>query len=142
MNPIDVVRTRYYNQPFKDGKGMKYPSGISAATTIFHSEGPQAFYKGFLTHFLRIGPHFCLTFVFLGILRRSTADYYSWLDLKDAFEVLDTNSDGFLTRHDVKILIKKVVHESHDDAVWSHFVVKIYLTLSLLFIPSPPYLTS
>jgi solute carrier family 25 protein 34/35 len=30
----------------------------------------MAFYKGFSTHFMRIGPHFTLTFVFLGMLKR------------------------------------------------------------------------
>jgi solute carrier family 25 protein 34/35 len=59
MNPIDVVRTRYYNQPYTNGKGALYCSGYDAIQKIWSIEGPQAFYKGFVTHFLRIGPHFC-----------------------------------------------------------------------------------
>ncbi|KAI8836795.1 mitochondrial carrier domain-containing protein [Chytriomyces cf. hyalinus JEL632] len=59
MNPIDVVRTRYYNQPYVNGKGTLYSSGTDAIKHIVQHEGPSAFYKGFTTHFLRIGPHFC-----------------------------------------------------------------------------------
>ncbi|KAI8907819.1 mitochondrial carrier domain-containing protein [Gorgonomyces haynaldii] len=61
MNPIDVVRTRFYNQPYLNGKGQLYTSGIDAISKIVKHEGLTAFYKGFLTHFLRIGPHFCCT---------------------------------------------------------------------------------
>ena len=59
MNPIDVVRTRYYNQNYVNGKGTIYSSGADAVQKIVKTEGPMAFYKGFLPHFLRIGPHFC-----------------------------------------------------------------------------------
>jgi solute carrier family 25 protein 34/35 len=61
MNPIDVIRTRFYNQPYKNGKGELYSSGADAIKKIFRNEGPKAFYKGITTHFLRIGPHFCRT---------------------------------------------------------------------------------
>ena len=102
MNPVDVLRTRYYNQPYKNGKGVMYSSGIQAATTILKNEGPLAFYRGFLTHFLRIGPHFCLTFVFLGILRRNLAQYYNYLDLKDTFSYFDKDLDGKLNPAEIK----------------------------------------
>ncbi|KAI8924735.1 mitochondrial carrier domain-containing protein, partial [Entophlyctis helioformis] len=59
MNPIDVVRTRYYNQPYVNGKGELYSSGVDAVKKIVKYEGASAFYKGFWSHFLRIGPHFC-----------------------------------------------------------------------------------
>jgi hypothetical protein len=59
MNPIDVTRTRYYNQPYVNGKGELYSSGLDAVKKIWTGEGPTAFYKGLITHFLRIGPHFC-----------------------------------------------------------------------------------
>ncbi|KAH6566530.1 hypothetical protein BASA60_009464 [Batrachochytrium salamandrivorans] len=58
MNPIDVVRTRFYNQPYVNGKGELYSSGLDAVRKIAHNEGFRAFYKGFFTHFLRIGPPF------------------------------------------------------------------------------------
>ncbi|KAJ3336601.1 hypothetical protein HDU93_002524 [Gonapodya sp. JEL0774] len=76
MNPVDVVRTRFYNQTYVNGVGTMYSSVWASFATILAKEGPSAFYKGLLTHFLRIGPHFCLTFVFLGALRRSLADFH------------------------------------------------------------------
>ena len=69
MNPVDVTRTRFYNQTYENGIGTMYTSGVDAFKKIMKNEGPTAFYRGFISHFLRIGPHFCLTFVFLGILR-------------------------------------------------------------------------
>jgi solute carrier family 25 protein 34/35 len=133
MNPIDVVRTRYYNQPYQNGKGMIYASGTDAVSLlplvnlcansiltefdfglkiarIMKTEGVTAFYKGFVTHFLRIGPHFCckertrplvtnllidtitVTFVFLGVFRRQLADTYSFFDLKDSFRSFDSSN--------------------------------------------------
>lgn len=59
MNPLDVIRTRFYNQPYVNGKGELYSTGLDAVQKIYKYEGPKAFYKGFFTHFLRIGPHFC-----------------------------------------------------------------------------------
>ncbi|KAI8900457.1 mitochondrial carrier domain-containing protein [Globomyces pollinis-pini] len=65
MNPIDVVRTRYYNQTYENGKGTLYSSGVDAVKKIVKNEGPGAFYKGFFPHFLRIGPHFCCKILFI-----------------------------------------------------------------------------
>ncbi len=59
MNPIDVVRTRYYNQKYENGKGTLYKTGFDAFKTIVRNEGPRALYKGLTSHFMRIGPHFC-----------------------------------------------------------------------------------
>ena len=59
MNPIDVTRTRYYNQPYVNGKGQNYTSGADVIVKMLKNEGPSALYKGLTTHFLRIGPHFC-----------------------------------------------------------------------------------
>lgn len=112
MNPIDVVRTRFFNQPYVNGKGQIYSSGLSAVQTIFKKEGPSAFYKGFTTHFLRIGPHFCLTFVFLGMLRRNTADLYTYLDHRDTFKKYDTDNNGKLDRQEVKDLLSVFVSSS------------------------------
>ncbi|KXS17678.1 mitochondrial carrier [Gonapodya prolifera JEL478] len=76
MNPVDVVRTRFYNQNYVNGVGTMYTSVWRAFATILSREGPSAFYKGLLTHFLRIGPHFCLTFVFLGSFRRALTEWH------------------------------------------------------------------
>ncbi len=122
MNPIDVVRTRYYNQPYRNGVGELYQSGFDAIMKINKLEGPKAFYKGFTTHFLRIGPHFCcnysvnlVTFVFLGILRRNTAEVYSYLDRKESFQQFDENHDGKLDEQEVKGVIKKVLKEKANE---------------------------
>ena len=73
INPIDVVRTRVYNQPFdaRTGGGSVYGSLGGAIARIWAEEGPSAFAKGFSSHYLRVGPHVILTFVFLGQLRRT-----------------------------------------------------------------------
>ncbi|RIA88702.1 mitochondrial carrier domain-containing protein [Glomus cerebriforme] len=67
MNPLDVVRTRLYNtsSSIKDRQPIFY-----TIKTIVKNEGWRSLYKGFGTHFMRIGPHFCLTFVFLEQLKR------------------------------------------------------------------------
>ena len=62
VNPTDVVRTRLFNAP----EGW-YKSGFDAARQLVQTEGPTAFYKGALTHYLRLGPHMVLVF---GILEQ------------------------------------------------------------------------
>ncbi|PKK72297.1 mitochondrial carrier [Rhizophagus irregularis] len=65
MNPLDVVRTRLYNT-----SSINRQSIFRTIKTIVENEGLKSLYKGFGTHFMRIGPHFCLTFVFLEQLKR------------------------------------------------------------------------
>lgn len=108
MNPIDVCRTRFYNQAYVNGKGVIYSSGFDAFNKIARNEGFNAFYKGFLTHFLRIGPHFCLTFVFLGVLRRNLKSLYSHLDQRESFLSFDLDGDGKLCRQEVRQILEKV----------------------------------
>ncbi|KAL1495399.1 hypothetical protein AB1Y20_016767 [Prymnesium parvum] len=67
VNPVDVVRTRVYNQP-RDGSW--YTSGLDAARQLVRKEGWSAFYKGAFTHYLRLGPHMVLVF---GILEQLKA---------------------------------------------------------------------
>lgn len=55
MNPVDVARTRLYNQP-KDSQ--QYKSGIDVMVQLLRNEGASAFMKGFLPSFARLGPHF------------------------------------------------------------------------------------
>lgn len=61
-NPVDVTRTRLYNAP-----PGRYSGGMDAAMALVRTEGPLAFYKGSITHFLRLGPHMVLVF---GILEQ------------------------------------------------------------------------
>jgi hypothetical protein len=122
MNPLDVVRTRYYNQPYIAGNGKIYSSGIDAFKTIFRTyfifitgtEGLTAFYKGFLTHFLRIGPHFCLTFVFIGMLKRNLQHFYNRLDLRDSFNNLHKDKNGYLSVPELKSVLESLF-KSLDD---------------------------
>ncbi|KNC98752.1 uncharacterized protein SPPG_05734 [Spizellomyces punctatus DAOM BR117] len=109
MNPIDVTRTRYYNQPYQNGKGVIYANGLDAIKKIAKNEGLTAFYKGFTTHFLRIGPHFCLTFVFLGILRRGITDFYGYLDMRDSFSAFDKDGNGVLDPSELREALHSIV---------------------------------
>ena len=64
VNPVDVLRTRLYNQPFgTGGVGLRYSGGIDAAAKLLRAEGPFAFYKGAGAHFARLGPHMLFVFV-------------------------------------------------------------------------------
>lgn len=92
-NPIDVVRTRYYNQPYKDGVGVLYGNGIDAFGKVLKHEGWRGLYKGVVTHWLRLGPHFTLTFLLYVIFHsyRTT----SWTMKCDAHHV---NSAGMMKR--------------------------------------------
>lgn len=134
MNPIDVVRTRYYNQPSNDGGMIPNSTGMTLFSSILRSEGPLAFYKGFSSHFLRIGPHFCctinltqVTFVFLGLIRRQIESTYKRLDSRDLYEQFDSNNDGFLGQDKVRMILQNMSNdplEDHDliclyaDRIW------------------------
>src|SRR5690554_1912757 len=59
-------RIRLYNRSSQSSS----QTTLQSVRHILVTEGPLAFYKGFSTHFMRIGPHFTLTFVFLGMLKR------------------------------------------------------------------------
>ena len=67
MNPADVMSTRMYNQAA--GKEL-YSSIPDCFMKIFRTEGFGGFYKGWLAHYLRVGPHTVLTFVFLEQIRK------------------------------------------------------------------------
>ena len=67
VNPVDVVRTRLYNAP-----PGRYLGGADAAAQLVALEGPHAFYKGALTHYLRLGPHMVLVFGILEQLKLLT----------------------------------------------------------------------
>jgi solute carrier family 25 protein 34/35 len=72
-NPLDVLRSRLYNQ-----KAHLYDGAWDAVKKITKSEvfaafnhflltlkGVLAWYKGFWNHFLRVGPHYVLTFAMI-----------------------------------------------------------------------------
>eukprot|EP00287_Rhodomonas_sp_CCMP768_P012650 CAMPEP_0196719266 /NCGR_PEP_ID=MMETSP1091-20130531/2306_1 /TAXON_ID=302021 /ORGANISM="Rhodomonas sp., Strain CCMP768" /LENGTH=305 /DNA_ID=CAMNT_0042060187 /DNA_START=57 /DNA_END=974 /DNA_ORIENTATION=+ len=62
MNPFDVVSTRMYNQP--QGAARVYANPLDCFAKTFRAEGVRGFYKGWLAHYARLGPHTVLTLVF------------------------------------------------------------------------------
>lgn len=60
-NPFDVMMTRIYNQ----GSSRKYSGILDCLFKSLKTEGFLALYKGFWPHYLRMGPHTILTFVFI-----------------------------------------------------------------------------
>lgn len=76
MNPFDVVSTRLYNQHVSSGKGSLYAGPFDCMKKTVQSEGIAGLYKGFGAHWLRIGPHTVLTFIFLEQLKSLAAKYW------------------------------------------------------------------
>ena len=70
VNPVDVTRTRLYNAP-----PGRYSGGVDAALALARTEGLSAFYKGALSHFLRLGPHMVLVFGILEQMKMVRARY-------------------------------------------------------------------
>jgi len=73
MNPTDVIRTRIYNEIALGN--TQYKSGTDVFLKILKHEGLLALYKGFVTGFMRLGPHITLTFVFFEQMKRSSINY-------------------------------------------------------------------
>lgn len=83
MNPIDVIRTRLYNQPrnlprtaqqltspaMRKQPQQLYRSFFDCGIKIITAEGLPALWKGAGSHFLRVGPHTVLTFLFMEQIR-------------------------------------------------------------------------
>eukprot|EP01052_Picozoa_sp_SAG31_P013579 SAG31_NODE_819_length_11811_cov_3.315488_9_plen_122_part_00 len=66
MNPADVIRTRLYNQQLDAaGQGLEYRGTGDCAMKILRQEGLAAFYKGFVPHAVRTGPHYMFIFLFM-----------------------------------------------------------------------------
>lgn len=72
MNPFDVISTRLYNQ---STTAPLYSGPIDALRKIYRAEGALGFMKGWLAHFLRIGPHTVLTLVFWEQIKGITRGY-------------------------------------------------------------------
>jgi solute carrier family 25 protein 34/35 len=77
MNPFDVASTRMYNQKTAEGQkkvGALYKNGFDCLQKTIRTEGISALYKGFTAHYLRVGPHTILTFVFLEQIKKWNKD--------------------------------------------------------------------
>lgn len=69
--PLDVVRNRLYNQPLgPSGEGTLYSGALDCASQLAKNEGVRGFYRGFWSHYIRVGPHFVLTFTFLEQIKK------------------------------------------------------------------------
>jgi solute carrier family 25 (mitochondrial oxoglutarate transporter), member 11 len=66
--PFDFVKTRIQKmKPNADGT-VPYTGPIDCALKTLRNEGPLAFYTGFPTYYVRIGPHVVFTLVFASML--------------------------------------------------------------------------
>jgi len=72
MNPLDVVTTRMYAQPLDPvtHRPLLYRNLVHCFRATLLAEGPQGLLKGFTAHYLRIGPHTVLTFIFMEQFRK------------------------------------------------------------------------
>ncbi|KAL0483955.1 solute carrier family 25 member [Acrasis kona] len=76
MNPVDVLRTRIYNQAVNaETSNVVYKNGIDALFKVVKNEGVKALFKGWVASFARLGPHFTLTFVFFEELKRLSRNF-------------------------------------------------------------------
>uniref|UniRef100_A0A8C4R400 Uncoupling protein 2 n=1 Tax=Eptatretus burgeri TaxID=7764 RepID=A0A8C4R400_EPTBU len=65
-SPVDVVKTRYMNSA-----PGQYKNAVRCAYLMFRTEGPTAFYKGFVPSFLRLGSWNIVMFVTYEQLKRA-----------------------------------------------------------------------
>ncbi|KAJ2055437.1 Mitochondrial oxaloacetate carrier protein [Coemansia sp. S146] len=77
MNPFDVVSTRMYNQKSSAAGhgGALYKNPIQCFYKTVSTEGFFSLYKGFLAHYLRLGPHTILMFVFVEQIKAFGKNY-------------------------------------------------------------------
>jgi len=70
--PLDVVRNRLYSERTgPGGKGTQYDGALDCARQLARSEGLRGFYRGFWSHYIRVGPHYVLTFTFLEQIKKA-----------------------------------------------------------------------
>lgn len=67
---LDVISTRLYNQGTNaSGRGIYYSGVADCFVKILRAEGFWGFYKGFIPHYVRLGPHAALTLFFFDELK-------------------------------------------------------------------------
>ena len=71
-SPVDVIKTRIMNQKVRGqlNPELMYSSTLDCFLKTLKSEGPLAFYKGFIPNWIRIGPHTIITFLIFEQLRK------------------------------------------------------------------------
>eukprot|EP00123_Amoebidium_parasiticum_P009245 comp19358_c0_seq1/m.22302 comp19358_c0_seq1/g.22302 ORF comp19358_c0_seq1/g.22302 comp19358_c0_seq1/m.22302 type:complete len:296 (-) comp19358_c0_seq1:608-1495(-) len=69
--PFDFVKTRLQKQkPGPDGV-LPYKNSIDCVLKVVKNEGPLAFYKGFMTYYVRIAPHAMITLLAMETLQNT-----------------------------------------------------------------------
>ncbi|KAI8582446.1 hypothetical protein K450DRAFT_170819 [Umbelopsis ramanniana AG] len=78
MNPFDVISTRMYNQKVDPVTrvGVLYKNPVDCLVKMVQTEGVGGLYKGFAAHYLRIGPHTMLMFVFYEQLKTAYKKHF------------------------------------------------------------------
>jgi solute carrier family 25 protein 34/35 len=134
MNPVDVARTRLYNQP-KD----QYKNGIDVMVQLIRNEGVSAFMKGFLPSFARLGPHFTLTFVFYEQMKRMAMNYNRQhrvserkQELIKLFNEWDSEQRGKLSTAELSHMMKFVFPPSVNDMFLTNLQHQQYLAEDLM----------
>lgn len=74
-SPVDVIKTRVMALK-SDASGVKPRGPIGVAMDLLKSQGPMAFYKGFIPNFARIGSWNIITFVTLEQLKKLYREHY------------------------------------------------------------------
>jgi Ca2+-binding EF-hand superfamily protein len=88
-------------------------NGFDALFSLLKHEGPRALFKGFFPSFVRLGPHFTLTFVFLEQMKRLDLRYKDYQydnarreALEELFKRVDSSGDGFLDVDEVRDMLR------------------------------------
>eukprot|EP00276_Gloeochaete_wittrockiana_P008471 CAMPEP_0184664060 /NCGR_PEP_ID=MMETSP0308-20130426/51026_1 /TAXON_ID=38269 /ORGANISM="Gloeochaete witrockiana, Strain SAG 46.84" /LENGTH=472 /DNA_ID=CAMNT_0027107217 /DNA_START=185 /DNA_END=1603 /DNA_ORIENTATION=+ len=108
VNPIDVVRTRLYNQSYGvDGRGAVYKNALHAFGKVLSKEGPAAFFKGLFSNFLARGPGMAISFSVFESLRKfartSHESHQRKQRLKRVFQFFDRDKDGLIDLSDLTV---------------------------------------
>ena len=71
-HPLDLVRNRLYNQPrAADGRGLLYDGAVDCFRKVIRTDGLPALYRGFGAHYIRVGPHYVITFTLMERIKRA-----------------------------------------------------------------------
>jgi len=59
--PVDLIKSRFMNQPVAGGKGLRYGSMADCLLQTVRGEGVLALWKGWTPSCIRLGPHTCIS---------------------------------------------------------------------------------
>lgn len=77
MNPFDTIATRIFNQGHgPDGRGLLYKNLLDCFLKTIRVEGFMSLYKGWLSNYMRLGPHTVLNLTFWDLFKNWKDLYY------------------------------------------------------------------